>query len=103
MAGVKGGQDVHLLRGQTGYTTLTAPEASENASEGGERPHVPLPRRVEVDALAPSLLLGGGVLGVQGVEIVGCDGFGRWHGRGLHVTSRFALIPLAAAQVDARG
>jgi hypothetical protein len=63
MAGVKGGQDVHLLRGQTGYTALTAQEAGENTRERGKRPHIPLPRRVEVDALTASLLLGGGVLG----------------------------------------
>ena len=57
VAGVEGGQEVHFLGGQPGHAALAAQEAGEDAGETRHGPHVPLPRRMKVDALAASLFL----------------------------------------------
>ena len=67
VAGVKGGQDFHLVGSQSGEAALASPEASESAGEAGQGPDVSLPGRMEVDASAAALLLCGVVFGSQGV------------------------------------
>ena len=98
VAGVKGGQDVHFLRVQSGHAPLAAQQPGEDAGEAGQGPHVPLPRRVKVDPLTTLLLLCGSVFGPQGVEIVRSEGTGGRHGWGLRLTSLFALVTPAPAR-----
>ena len=91
------------MGGQCGEAALASEETCEGPGEAGQRPDVSLTGRMEVDALAASLLLGGVVFGSQRVEIVRCDGLSRRGGCRLLVTSRFALIPFAAAEVHIGG
>ena len=59
MVGVKGGQNFHLVGGQTGEAAQASPEAGEGTGEAGQRPHVSLPGGMKVDAPVALLLLGG--------------------------------------------
>jgi hypothetical protein len=43
VAGMKGGQDVHFLRGQAGHPALAAEETGEDAGEVGDGPRASLP------------------------------------------------------------
>lgn len=99
MVRVKGGQEVHFRGSQAGDAPLAAQQACEDAGETGHGPHVPLPRRMKVDALAASLLLRGRVLCPQGIEIMGRDGPGGRRRRRLGMASLLALVAFAASQV----
>ena len=87
MARMEGGEDVQFRGGQSGNAALAAQQAGEEAGEIAHRPGISLPRRMEVDALVTPLFLFRGVLGSQGIEIMGRDGPGRRRGRRLGMAS----------------